>query len=120
MPGRTSSRTSGPAPRTSSATPTLPHALAVARSSLAELSSREQIIIRERRLREEGSTLEELGVQLGISKERVRQIEHRALQKLKAALMRRVKDPVETDLFTAGRHVRGPLGAVDGACSARP
>lgn len=70
-------------------------------SSLAELSEREQTIIRERRLREDGSTLEELGVRLGISKERVRQIEHRALQKLKAALMRRVKDPIEVDLFTA-------------------
>ena len=52
-------------------------------ASLAELSDREQTIIRERRLREDGRTLEELGVQLGISKERVRQIEHRALQKLK-------------------------------------
>lgn len=70
-------------------------------SSLAELSDREQTIIRERRLREEGRTLEELGVRLGISKERVRQIEHRALQKLKAALMRRINDPIELDLFTA-------------------
>ena len=40
-------------------------------------------------------------MRLGISKERVRQIEHRALQKLKAALMRRVNDPIELDLFTA-------------------
>jgi RNA polymerase sigma-32 factor len=64
-------------------------------SSLAELSEREQIIIRERRLRDEGSTLEELGRRLGISKERVRQIEHRALQKLKGALMRRIKDPAD-------------------------
>jgi RNA polymerase sigma-32 factor len=70
-------------------------------SSIAELSEREQTIIRERRLREDGRTLEELGVRLGISKERVRQIEHRALQKLKAALMRRIKDPIEADLFTA-------------------
>ena len=50
--------------------------------SLAQLNEREQTIIRERRLREEGRTLEELGSKLGISKERVRQIEHRALQKL--------------------------------------
>ena len=64
-------------------------------SSLATLSEREQIIIRERRLREEGSTLEELGRKLGISKERVRQIEHRALQKLKSALLQRVKDPAD-------------------------
>ncbi len=70
-------------------------------SSLAELSEREQTIIRERRLRDDGRTLEELGVRLGISKERVRQIEHRALQKLKAALIRHVKDPIELDLFTA-------------------
>ena len=50
--------------------------------SLAELSERERTIIRERRLREDGRTLEELGVRLGISKERVRQIEGRAIQKL--------------------------------------
>jgi RNA polymerase sigma-32 factor len=69
--------------------------------SLAELSDRERTIIHERRLREDGRTLEELGVRLGISKERVRQIEHRALQKLKAALLKQVQDPIEIDLFTA-------------------
>lgn len=70
-------------------------------SSLQELSEREQTIIRERRLQDEGRTLEELGVRLGISKERVRQIEHRALQKLKTSLMKRIKDPVEAMLLTA-------------------
>ena len=45
-------------------------------------------IIRERRLREEGATLEALGQRLGISKERVRQIENRALEKLRTALVR--------------------------------
>ena len=69
--------------------------------SLAELSERERTIIHERRLREDGRTLEELGVRLGISKERVRQIESRALQKLKSALVRHVGDPIEIDLFTA-------------------
>lgn len=69
--------------------------------SLAELNEREQTIIRERRLVDEGKTLEELGVRLGISKERVRQIEHRALQKLKAALLKRIKDPAEAILLTA-------------------
>jgi hypothetical protein len=34
-------------------------------------------------------TLEELGHKLGISKERVRQIEHRALEKLKSSLLQR-------------------------------
>jgi RNA polymerase sigma-32 factor len=70
-------------------------------SSLEELSDREQIIIRERRLREDGRTLEELGTRLGISKERVRQIEHRALMKLRSAILRRVKDPAEEILLTA-------------------
>ncbi|MCS6779515.1 MAG: RNA polymerase factor sigma-32 [Geminicoccaceae bacterium] len=70
-------------------------------SSLMELSERERVIIRERRLREEGSTLEELGVKLGISKERVRQIEHRALMKLKNALLRRIDHPAELALLGA-------------------
>jgi RNA polymerase sigma-32 factor len=70
-------------------------------SSLSELSDRERTIIRERRLREDGRTLEELGVKLGISKERVRQIEHRALMKLKAAMLRQIRDPAEASLLTA-------------------
>ena len=41
-----------------------------------------------RRLREdEGLTLEMIGRRLGLSKERVRQIENRALEKLRAALL---------------------------------
>jgi RNA polymerase sigma-32 factor len=57
--------------------------------ALAELTAREQIIIKERRLRDDARTLEELGRDLGISKERVRQIEHRALEKLKISLLGR-------------------------------
>ena len=71
------------------------------RDLLEELNERERTIIHERRLREDGRTLEELGRRLGISKERVRQIEHRALQKLKVALMRKVKDPGDEMLLTA-------------------
>jgi RNA polymerase sigma-32 factor len=51
--------------------------------ALSELSPREQTIIAGRRLRDEGLTLEALGRTLGISKERVRQIEHSALRKLR-------------------------------------
>ncbi len=57
-------------------------------SALHELNERELRIVRERRLSEEGATLESLGEKLGISKERVRQIENRALQKLRSALLR--------------------------------
>ena len=52
------------------------------------LNEREMRIIAKRRLAENGATLESLGTELGISKERVRQIENRALEKLRAALMR--------------------------------
>ncbi|PPJ48963.1 RNA polymerase factor sigma-32 [Rhizobium sp. KAs_5_22] len=55
-------------------------------NALTELNERENRIIKARRLTEDGATLEELGAELGISKERVRQIETRALEKLKAAL----------------------------------
>ena len=57
-------------------------------AALKELNERELRIIRERRLRDSGATLEALGERLGISKERVRQIENRALEKLKAALLK--------------------------------
>ena len=58
-------------------------------SALTVLSERELRILRERRLSDDGETLEALGTKLGISKERVRQIENRALEKLKKALIER-------------------------------
>jgi len=59
------------------------------RQALGTLNGRELTILRERRLSEEGATLEALGSTLGISKERVRQIESRALEKLRMALVKR-------------------------------
>ena len=59
------------------------------RQALAVLSERELRILRERRLAEDQATLEALGHRLGISKERVRQIENRALEKLRRALAER-------------------------------
>lgn len=56
-------------------------------TALDVLSDRELKIIRERRLQDDGATLEALGTKLGISKERVRQIETRALEKLRTALL---------------------------------
>ncbi len=58
------------------------------KKALGVLNERELRIIEERRLQDEGATLEALGETLGISKERVRQIESRALEKLKTALVK--------------------------------
>jgi RNA polymerase sigma-32 factor len=57
--------------------------------ALEVLNERELRILRARRLEEQQVTLEFLGDRLGISKERVRQIENRALEKLKRALVER-------------------------------
>lgn len=54
--------------------------------ALGGLDDREQKIITERHLGEDVVTLEELGKDLGISKERVRQLEARAIDKLKTSL----------------------------------
>ncbi len=59
--------------------------------AIGQLSPREQTIIRRRRLKEDGDTLEKLGEQLGVSKERIRQLEHRALLKMRAFLRTRVR-----------------------------
>lgn len=60
------------------------------KDALSELSEREQTIIRERHLGYDTVTLEDLGKQLGVSKERVRQLEQRAMDKLKASMGRHV------------------------------
>jgi RNA polymerase sigma-32 factor len=60
--------------------------------ALAILSERELRIVQERRLTDNLVTLETLGDKLGISKERVRQIESRALTKLRKALSRFEED----------------------------
>ncbi|HEV7960034.1 MAG TPA: RNA polymerase sigma factor RpoH [Rhizomicrobium sp.] len=58
-------------------------------SALDTLSERERDIIQERRLKDEPATLEELSQKYGVSRERVRQIEVRAFEKLQAAMQPR-------------------------------
>ena len=55
-------------------------------TALNELSDREQKIIRDRHLGHDVVTLEALGKELGVSKERVRQLEQRAMEKLKTSI----------------------------------
>jgi len=54
--------------------------------AMKSLNEREQHILTERRLKEDPSTLEELSTQYDISRERVRQIEVRAFEKLQKAM----------------------------------
>ncbi len=55
--------------------------------AMSKLNDREQHIIRERRLSENPRTLEDIGEEYGISRERVRQIENRAFEKLQKAVL---------------------------------
>lgn len=62
------------------------------REALATLTPREREIIRHRFLDEDKTTLAEIGETYGVTKERIRQIEGRALNKLRAALHERHDD----------------------------
>ncbi len=59
------------------------------RRALRSLNPRERRIIRARHLAKTPLTLAQLGSEMGVSKERVRQIEHRALDKLRAKVLAR-------------------------------
>jgi RNA polymerase sigma-32 factor len=65
--------------------------------ALGDLSERERDIIKARRLQEEPATLEELSQKYGVSRERVRQIEVRAFEKLQ----KNMKDALTTKRATS-------------------
>ena len=54
--------------------------------AMTELTDRERHILTERRLKDDPTTLEELASQYGVSRERVRQIEVRAFEKLQKSM----------------------------------
>ncbi|MCA6117073.1 RNA polymerase sigma factor RpoH [Bradyrhizobium sp. WSM 1738] len=60
------------------------------KEALTSLTPRERHIVRARFLAEQPTTLEDLGATFGVSRERVRQIEVRALQKIRGALRTRL------------------------------
>jgi RNA polymerase sigma-32 factor len=60
--------------------------------AMDDLNDREKHILTERRLAEEPKTLEELSQVYGVSRERVRQIEVRAFEKLQRAMLRLAGD----------------------------
>jgi RNA polymerase sigma-32 factor len=61
-------------------------------TAMSDLNERERHILTERRLTDDPKTLEELSQVYGVSRERVRQIEVRAFEKLQKAMMRLAGD----------------------------
>ena len=61
-------------------------------AAMTELTDRERHILTERRLKDEPTTLEDLASQYGVSRERVRQIEVRAFEKLQKAMLAAARD----------------------------
>ena len=55
--------------------------------AMAALNARERYIVGQRRLLETPRTLESLGAEMGLSKERIRQLETNAMKKLKSAML---------------------------------
>lgn len=55
-------------------------------TAMRGLSEREQFIVRERKLRDDPRTLESLGQELGLSKERIRQLQAAAFEKMRRSL----------------------------------
>ena len=60
--------------------------------ALAALNERERFIVRERKLRDDPRTLESLGQELGLSKERVRQLEAAAFARMRKKLESQARD----------------------------
>ena len=67
---------------------------ALLEDALQHLTGREREILTARRLREEPATLEDLSQEYNISRERVRQIEVRAFEKLQRAMRRAARETV--------------------------
>ena len=65
--------------------------------AMASLNDREKRIFEARRLAEEPATLEDLSAEFGVSRERIRQIEVRAFEKVQAAVQKSARKDQATD-----------------------
>ena len=63
------------------------------KNALHVLDEREKDILHDRRLIDEPKTLEELSQKYKISRERIRQIENRAFEKVQKAMLENIKQP---------------------------
>ena len=79
----------------------LQHRQGLLRDSMDVLNDREKHILTERRLKEEPTTLEELSKVYNISRERVRQIEVRAFEKLQKAVRNKARQDATPKLEEA-------------------
>jgi RNA polymerase sigma-32 factor len=70
--------------------------------ALAQLDERERVIVERRIMAERPATLQDLGAELGVSRERTRQLEARALGKLRLALQS-LADGLEMDEASPSR-----------------
>ena len=66
--------------------------MALLEEAMTELTDREKHILTERRLKDNPTTLEELAAEYGVSRERVRQIEVRAFEKLQKSVTAAARD----------------------------
>ncbi|MCB2114182.1 MAG: RNA polymerase sigma factor RpoH [Parvularculaceae bacterium] len=78
--------------------------MALLEKAMATLNEREQHILSERRLKENPATLEELSKEYNVSRERVRQIEVRAFEKLQKAMQRLDKEMRAATIEAAAAH----------------
>ena len=68
---------------------------------MSALNEREKRIFEARRLAEEPATLEDLSAEFGVSRERIRQIEVRAFEKVQAAVQKSAR---RDEQGVAGQH----------------
>ena len=71
---------------------------ALLKNAMSVLDGREKEILQDRRLIDEPKTLEELSQKHKVSRERIRQIENRAFEKLQKAMLENVKQPKQLSI----------------------